>query len=69
MEGMGALVVSRETTSGADWINSHRKSAGFRPIAVVVVGLIGADGQTAESTKLSSSALREARASREEPQK
>mmetsp|Transcript_9660 Transcript_9660/g.27639 ORF Transcript_9660/g.27639 Transcript_9660/m.27639 type:complete len:359 (+) Transcript_9660:309-1385(+) len=61
MEAMQALVVSRETTAGAEWINSHRQSVGFQALAVVVVGLIGATGQQAD-TKLSSSSLREAKA-------
>lgn len=62
MAEMGALVVSRETTAGADWISAHRASLGLEPIAVVVVGLVGADGQGSDATKLSSSAIRAAKA-------
>jgi len=62
MPEMGALVVSRETTSGAEWINGHRASLDLSPISVVVVGLIGADGQGPDAGKLSSSGIRAAQA-------
>ena len=45
MKEMQALVVSKETTAGANWINDHRASQGSEPLEVVVVGLIGADSQ------------------------
>jgi len=53
---MEALVVSRETTAGADWIQGVRRDLGFAPLRVLVVGLVGGGG---EGTKLSSTALRE----------
>eukprot|EP00191_Tetraselmis_sp_GSL018_P018844 CAMPEP_0177580374 /NCGR_PEP_ID=MMETSP0419_2-20121207/1521_1 /TAXON_ID=582737 /ORGANISM="Tetraselmis sp., Strain GSL018" /LENGTH=314 /DNA_ID=CAMNT_0019069227 /DNA_START=257 /DNA_END=1201 /DNA_ORIENTATION=- len=62
MREMEALVVSRETTGGAEWINGHRRTRGFGPLDVLVVGLVGADGQDAGSAKLSSSGLRAKRA-------
>ena len=62
MKEMQALVVSKETTAGAKWINDHRASQGFEPLEVVVVGLIGADSQDASAAKLSSSALRKLKA-------
>jgi len=54
---MEALVVSRETTGGADWIQGVRRDLGFAPLRVLVVGLVG--GGAEEGTKLSSTALRE----------
>ena len=53
---MEALVVSRETTGGADWIQGVRRDLGFAPLRVLVVGLVGG---VEEGTKLSSTALRE----------
>jgi pantetheine-phosphate adenylyltransferase len=53
---MEALVVSRETTAGADWIQGVRRDLGFAPLRVLVVGLVGG---VEEGTKLSSTALRE----------
>lgn len=52
---MSALVVSRETVTGAESLNDMRRSAGFDPLTLVVVDLVGAS--SAES-KLSSTALR-----------
>jgi len=52
---MSALVVSRETITGAEALNDMRRSAGFDPLTLVVVDLVGAS--SAES-KLSSTALR-----------
>ena len=53
---MEALVVSRETTGGADWIQGVRRDLGFAPLRVLVVGLVGGGEGGA---KLSSTALRE----------
>ena len=52
---MSALVVSRETIAGAEALNDMRVSAGFAPLDLVVVDLVGA---SASSTKLSSTTLR-----------
>lgn len=51
-----AVVVSEETIEGAEKINDVRISLGFKPLVIVVVGLISADGK---SGKLSSTQLRE----------
>jgi phosphopantetheine adenylyltransferase len=59
IEEIEALVVSEETTKGADAINVARRERGFAPLAVVTVGLVG--GQDVAS-KLSSTALRQAEA-------
>lgn len=55
-----AIVVSEETISGAEQINSVRQGLGFAPLVIVVVGLIG--GATAAGGKLSSTDLRAAAA-------
>jgi pantetheine-phosphate adenylyltransferase len=55
---MDALVVSKETVPGAEAINRNRLVRGFKPLEIVVVGLVGEDG----SSKLSSTALRESQA-------
>lgn len=60
---MQALVVSRETLPGGEAINAGRQRRGFSPLQLVVVGLIGGDA----SSKLSSTALREADAAAEGP--
>jgi pantetheine-phosphate adenylyltransferase len=52
-----AIVVSEETISGAEEINYVRKSLGFDPLVIVVVGLIG--GATGAGGKLSSTDLRD----------
>jgi len=52
------IVVSRETVAGAESINRERKGQGFRPLAVITVGLV-AGGQESGETKLSSTDLRE----------
>ncbi len=52
-----AIVVSEETISGAEAINYVRKSLGFDPLVIVVVGLIG--GATGAGGKLSSTDLRD----------
>ncbi|KAL4538440.1 hypothetical protein Ndes2526B_g03257 [Nannochloris sp. 'desiccata'] len=56
-----AIVVSEETISGAEEINFVRKSLGFDPLVIVVVGLIG--GATGAGGKLSSTDLRDIAAS------
>jgi len=61
IEDMQALVVSEETSKGADAINDARRERGFAPLAVVTVKLVG--GQDVAS-KLSSTALREAEAAK-----
>lgn len=53
---MQALVVSRETLPGGEAINQGRIARGFKPLHLVVVGLIG--GRDA-GDKLSSTALRD----------
>ena len=57
MPEMEALVVSRETTKGADEINAWRAEHGSRPLTIVVVDLVGNQG-SAGSNKLSSTRLR-----------
>ena len=51
-----AIVVSEETVLGAEAINVVRAQRGFRPLTVVVVGLIYSSGEAA--VKLSSTDLR-----------
>ena len=53
-----ALVVSHETVVGGEQLNAARAAAGLSPLVLIVTDLIGADGQHAEATKLSSTALR-----------
>jgi pantetheine-phosphate adenylyltransferase len=60
---MDALVVSGETTEGGEALNVARRERGFAPVTLIAVGVIGDDG---EGGKLSSSALRDAEASRGE---
>lgn len=62
MREMSALVVSRETVTGGEAIQGHRAEAGFPPLALVVVDLVGAASQAPDAAKLSSSALRAAEA-------
>jgi pantetheine-phosphate adenylyltransferase len=62
-ERMDALVVSGETTEGGEALNVARRERGFAPVTLIAVGVIGDDG---EGGKLSSSALRDAEASRGE---
>ena len=57
IEDMQALVVSEETSKGADAINNARRERGFAPLALVTVKLVG--GRDVAS-KLSSTALRKA---------
>jgi pantetheine-phosphate adenylyltransferase len=57
-----AIVVSEETISGAEEINYVRKSLGFDPLVIVVVGLIGR--ATGAGGKLSSTDLRDIAAGR-----
>ena len=52
---MSALVVSRETVTGAESLNDMRRSAGFDPLTLVVVDVVGA---SSARSKLSSTALR-----------
>lgn len=53
-EGFDAIVVSEETVGGAHEINRVRRGLGYRPLVIVVVGLLHHDS----SIKLSSSDLR-----------
>jgi phosphopantetheine adenylyltransferase len=53
---MQALVVSRETLSGGEAINSGRRARGFEELRLVVVSLVG---EQPGGGKLSSTALRE----------
>lgn len=54
---MNGLVISRETISGAEALNDVRATAGFDPLAFVVVDLVGADSSSS-AVKLSSTDLR-----------
>ena len=54
---MEALVVSQETTKGAQEINDWRTQHGSRPLSIVVVDLVGNQG-SGGSHKLSSTRLR-----------
>lgn len=54
---MKGLVISRETISGAEALNDVRATAGFDPLAFVVVDLVGADSSS-DAVKLSSTDLR-----------
>jgi pantetheine-phosphate adenylyltransferase len=54
---MAALVVSEETVAGGDRINAGRVAAGMAPLALVVVGLVAADGGGG-GDKVSSTELR-----------
>ena len=64
MSEMQALVVSRETVSGALRINAMRVEAGFEELEVITIDLVGADNQNADAPKVSSSDLRQADAKR-----
>lgn len=57
MAEMEALVVSQETTGGAQQINEWRIQHGSRPLSIVVVDLVGSQGSD-RSNKLSSTRLR-----------
>lgn len=57
IEEMEAIVVSEETKSGAEYINTERVKRGYAPLAVIVVQLVGGADVAA---KLSSTALRQA---------
>lgn len=57
VEAMEALVISRETVAGGEALNALRAEAGFRPITLAVVGLVGGSGD-GDGDKLSSTALR-----------
>ena len=63
--GFDAIVVSEETINGAEQINFVRKSLGYKPLVIVVVGLIS--GATGEGGKLSSTDLRSIAAGRGSP--
>ena len=63
---MSALVVSRETIVGAEALNDMRVEAGFDPLDIIVVDLIGASA-SGDGTKLSSTALRAADAAKNRP--
>ena len=58
-------MVSKETIPGAEAINRYRKSAGFAELHIVVVDLI-ADTQAVQGGKVSSTALREQEATRQQ---
>lgn len=49
--GMQALVVSKETISGGEAINAGRKERGFRPLALLVVGLVGSSSEEGQGEK------------------
>jgi len=51
---MNALVISRETVAGAEALNDMRASAGYEPLKLIVVDLVGGDA----NEKLSSTELR-----------
>lgn len=58
---IGAIVVSRETTRGAEQINEKRAAAGFAPLAVVVIAYVPPPRAlllASADVKLSSTALR-----------
>jgi len=57
--GMQALVVSRETLSGAMTVQQQRAERGFVPLRLLTVDLVGAASQEPLARKLSSSSLRE----------
>jgi pantetheine-phosphate adenylyltransferase len=57
-----ALVLSKETVQGGELINQQRKENGFEPLALIVIDLVGEAG----GYKLSSTALRQAEAERQE---
>ena len=42
---MQALVVSKETVTGGEAINAGRKARGFKPLALLVVGLVGSSSE------------------------
>jgi len=60
-EAFDAIVVSEETIHGAEEINHVRRSLGFKPLVIVVVGLLSGK---AEGPKLSSTDLRALAAAR-----
>ena len=73
--GMQALVVSKETVSGGEAINAGRKQRGFRPLALLVVGLVGSSSEGGQGGqahdeepegKISSTDLRAAEAAKKE---
>ena len=59
IEEMEAIVVSMETKSGAEAINTERRKRGYAPLAVVIVQLVGGANVAA---KLGSTALRQVEA-------
>jgi len=65
-EQIECIVVSRETISGATWINQERQALGYKPLSIVVVNLVGATSQSADAKKLSSSQLRDEEVAAEE---
>ena len=58
---MQALVVSKETTKGAEEINEWRRQHGSVPLTIVTVDLVGRQGSD-DANKLSSTKLRQAEA-------
>jgi phosphopantetheine adenylyltransferase len=51
---MEGLIISRETVAGGASIQRYREEHGFPPLQLVVVDLIGASSQAADSQKLRS---------------
>jgi len=60
IEAISALVISIETTSGAQALAQMRRDNGIESeLSILTVGLVGAESQTPEAKKLSSSQIRE----------
>lgn len=58
-EPMEAIVMSRETTRGAEQINEGRVRRGFLPLEMIAVELVGLGVGEGRDAKLSSSYLRQ----------
>jgi phosphopantetheine adenylyltransferase len=65
LEPMACLVISRETAAGGRALQAQRAAAGFAPLVLLVVDLVGATSQAPLARKLSSSGLRELEAAQE----
>lgn len=60
ISGIDSLIISEETILGATFVNSYRSGAGFLPLNIICVDVIGGDGTSDNgwSGKLSSTELR-----------
>lgn len=61
IKGIDALVVSRESAKGGDFVNKYRKEHGFPELGIVTINVIGGDGNPDNNWKgkLSSTDIRQ----------